>query len=91
MAKSFYSVQDVQEMFGVCRTTATKIIHSEGFPMLKIDRKIFIPIAVFEKWFKERTINPKIERVKDAIKEKSFDPKIERVKKTLKEGFTDGF
>ena len=50
MEKEFYSVKELQEIFGCGRSKIYKIIGLDGFPTIRIGKNIYIPIKVFNEW-----------------------------------------
>jgi excisionase family DNA binding protein len=48
-----YTVEDIQKIFGIGRTTAYQMVSAEGFPTIRINRKIYIPKNRLEKWLEQ--------------------------------------
>lgn len=47
------TVKDVQSQLGVSYSTACKVVNNNGFPKVKIGRRILIPQEEFEKYIKK--------------------------------------
>ena len=48
--KASYNLKEIQELLGVCRSTATKIVKAKYFPSIRVGREIRIPKASFDAW-----------------------------------------
>lgn len=46
----YMTVEDVQKMLRISRTSVYALIHVDGFPMLKIGRRCIIPRKEFLSW-----------------------------------------
>lgn len=44
------SVKDISKVLGICERSAWNLIHSEGFPKIKVGRRIIIPKEAFINW-----------------------------------------
>ena len=53
MDKSMLTVADLQKLWGISRPTTYELVNSEGFPTLRIGRKILIPQKQLEVWVEE--------------------------------------
>ncbi len=49
------SVMDVAALFGISRTHAYDLVHTEGFPHLEIGNRIVVPKDDLMKWIEART------------------------------------
>lgn len=49
------NVQELGKELGICRDRAYQLANSEGFPAVRIGRRLVIPVAAFEKWLIEHT------------------------------------
>ena len=49
------SVMDVAALFGISRTHAYDLVHTEGFPHLEIGSRIVVPKEELMKWIEART------------------------------------
>lgn len=47
------SVADIRSLFGIGQRQAYELVHTEGFPTLKIGTTIRIPKHLLDKWIKE--------------------------------------
>lgn len=45
----------IQQIMGISRTKAYKLVKSDGFPRIKIGKRIGIPKEAFEEWLHNRT------------------------------------
>ncbi len=52
--KKYYSVKEIQEIFGCGRSKAYDLLKNGGIPHIRIGRKIYIPISDFEEWQRDR-------------------------------------
>jgi excisionase family DNA binding protein len=43
-------VQDVADVLGVSRATVDKIINSEGFPVIRVGKRLITPRDAFFRW-----------------------------------------
>lgn len=48
-------VELIQQIMGISRTKAYKLVKSDGFPRIKIGKRIGIPKEAFEEWLHNRT------------------------------------
>ena len=49
-AAQCYTVDQVGSMLGVSRTYAYQLVHSEGFPTIRLGRRVLIPAGAFNDW-----------------------------------------
>lgn len=47
-----YTVSDIQEMFDIGRTSAYKLMSSDGFPSFRVGRKMYISDTDLRNWIK---------------------------------------
>ena len=50
-----FSVSDLIRILSISRATAYTLIHSDGFPTLKVGSRILIPRAGLERWLAEQS------------------------------------
>lgn len=43
-------VKDIQGIFKCSKNTAYRLIHSDGFPSIKVGRKMLVPVTSLNKW-----------------------------------------
>jgi excisionase family DNA binding protein len=55
MEKGFMSVKELQSELGVSHVTAYTLVHSEGFPKIRIGKRILIPRDMFMNWLEKQT------------------------------------
>ena len=54
----YITVLQMEKMLGISRSTAHRMVHSEGFyPAIKLDKRVLINKKDLEKWLDERRIN----------------------------------
>ena len=51
--KEMLKTQDLKEMLGIGNTTVYRLMHSKGFPSIKIGRRYFVLKEDFLKWARE--------------------------------------
>ncbi len=56
MTKLTMSVDEMATAIGISRPKAYELAHSDGFPVIRIGRRIRIPVTELEKWL-ERQIS----------------------------------
>ncbi len=59
MEKEFYSIRELQTIFGCGRNKIYQIVRTEEFPKIMIGKKIYIPINEFNEW-KKKHIGAKV-------------------------------
>lgn len=53
--KDAITIREVAQRLGIAEQTVRRLIHSGDLPHVRIsERRIIIPISVFEKWLNER-------------------------------------
>lgn len=50
MDKQFYTMKELGKILPISTTNLYKLVNSEGFPALSINRRILIPVKDFNKW-----------------------------------------
>ncbi len=55
MEKRMMSVDDLAKVMDVSRPTAYQLAHSDGFPAVRVGRRIKIPCSSFEAWLEKQT------------------------------------
>ena len=48
--KRTYTVEDIQNILGISRPTAYKLVNSGQFHIVKIGQQIRVPVKVFDAW-----------------------------------------
>lgn len=48
--KSVMTVAEVGKKLGLSKVATYNLCHSEGFPTIRIGKRILIPVTRFEKW-----------------------------------------
>ena len=54
MEKLTYTVKEMAEAVGVSLPTAYEMIHIHDFPVIRVGRKVIIPIASLKLWLERR-------------------------------------
>ena len=49
------TVEDLCDLLQVSRPTAYNLVHMEGFPVIRLGRRLLIPRAGLERWLAEHT------------------------------------
>lgn len=44
------NVSDIEKIMGISRVKAYELVKTEGFPIIKVGRRITIPKPAFERW-----------------------------------------
>lgn len=55
MEKLTFSVDEMAAAVGISRPKAYELVNSEGFPVVRVGRRIRIPIAALENWLLEQS------------------------------------
>lgn len=50
MDKKFYTMKDLAKIIPIGTNNLYNLVHSEGFPSIKINRRIVVPVEAFEEW-----------------------------------------
>ncbi len=54
MTKLTMSVDEMAAAIGISRPKAYELAHSDGFPVIRIGRRIRIPVTGLEKWLERQ-------------------------------------
>lgn len=57
MEKLTITVEEMANVVGVSRPKAYELIHKEGFPSVRIGRRIVIPIDGLKRWLEEQAVS----------------------------------
>ncbi len=55
MEKLTFSVDEMAAAVGISRPKAYELVNSEGFPVIRVGRRIRIPVAALENWLLEQS------------------------------------
>lgn len=55
MEKLTFSVDEMAAAVGISRPKAYELVNSEGFPVVRVGRRIRIPVAALENWLLEQS------------------------------------
>lgn len=50
MEKATFGVDELATTMGISRPKAYELVNSEGFPIIRVGRRIRIPVSAFEHW-----------------------------------------
>lgn len=50
MEKLTFSVDEMAAAVGISRPKAYELVNSEGFPIIRVGRRIRIPVSAFQRW-----------------------------------------
>ena len=53
IAKMAFSISEAAEFLGIGKNTMATLVHSKGFPRVKVGRRIIIPINALNQWLLE--------------------------------------
>jgi len=48
------TVEQMGAELGICRQSAYELARSNGFPTVRIGKRMVIPVAAFEKWLEDQ-------------------------------------
>ncbi|WP_168118529.1 helix-turn-helix domain-containing protein [Paenibacillus sp. HB172176] len=52
--KQWYTITDLCEIFPIGRNAIYRLVNEEGFPKIRVGRRIIIPVEMYEEWIKNR-------------------------------------
>lgn len=88
MDELLYTIADIQRIFKISRPTASKLVHSEGFPLLEgVGRRVLVPASALDEWIKKNTtsVNAFDELIKTCQEIASpFQESIDRAERLFK-------
>ena len=50
-----HTVEDLCRLLHISRPTAYSLVHSDGFPVIRVGRRILIPRSGLEQWLAQQT------------------------------------
>lgn len=50
MTKEILSVKELAQYFGVSESIAYQLVHTDGFPVLRIGKRLMVPVAELRIW-----------------------------------------
>lgn len=50
-----FSVEELTKVLPISRQTAYNLVHTEGFPLVRIGQRLLVPKAGLEHWLAEQT------------------------------------
>lgn len=65
MDKATFGVDELATTMGISRPKAYELVNSDGFPVIRVGRRIRIPVSAFQRWLDEQAS----ERVQIAVKD----------------------
>lgn len=54
VCKRTFSVDEIAECLGISRPSAYELVHSAGFPVISVGRRLLIPVAAFDRWLEQQ-------------------------------------
>lgn len=54
-SKLFYTMNELHEILPLGKNTLYRLVKEEGFPKIKVGKKILIPIKGFKSWVEQNT------------------------------------
>ncbi len=55
MEKIVYTVKEISNLLGIGLPAAYQLVRSDGFPCIKVGKRLVVPIVAFHTWVKEQT------------------------------------
>ena len=52
--RDFLTAREVQAALGISKNKAYNLVNSEGFPKLRLGRRIVVPVKQFEAWIEKQ-------------------------------------
>ena len=52
MSKKTMTVKEMREYLGIGANAAYNLVHTEGFPALRVGKTILIPVDMLEEWMR---------------------------------------
>lgn len=59
LSRKTYTAREIGELMGISLPSAYDLCNSEGFPSIRIGKKIVVPCEAFERWLNETAAAPK--------------------------------
>lgn len=53
--RTTYTVKEIAKVLGISMPTAYNLVNSQGFPMIRIGRKIIVPVESLNEWMRKKT------------------------------------
>ena len=53
----FYTIEEVMDLLQISRSTAYKLAHSRGVPVIKIGKILRFDKDLFDSWLKKQAVN----------------------------------
>lgn len=54
--RGVFSVKELAEFLGISKTIAYRLVHTDGFPVLRLGKRILIPIDPLDTWISNRVL-----------------------------------
>lgn len=58
-ARKTYTPREISNLLGISMPVTYDLCNSEGFPSIRIGKKIVVPCEAFERWLNETAAAPK--------------------------------
>ena len=59
VSPSFYTVEDIQQLLGIGRNSAYKLVNRKEFPTIYVGNRIIIPSDLFQSWVSQQATKRK--------------------------------
>jgi len=56
MDKEILNIRELAEYFGVSETLAYRLAHTDGFPVLRIGKRLMVPVAELRIWVSRNVV-----------------------------------
>lgn len=50
MDRQYYTAKDIQDIFHLSKNNAYKLMNSDGFPCMRIGKKLLVSVEELKKW-----------------------------------------
>ena len=57
MVKLTISISELSQYLGIGLSASYTLVHSQGFPVVKIGNRLLVPLSELEKWLSEQAYN----------------------------------
>lgn len=52
--KQLLTVKELQDYLNCCSTIAYRLVHTDGFPVVRLGRKILVPVDRLNEWLEKQ-------------------------------------
>lgn len=50
-----YTIADIQRIFNLGRTSAYQLMNASGFPTIRLNKKMYVPVNKLNQWIEKQT------------------------------------